>query len=316
MTAVTQGTLRVLLAGGGVIGQGWAAHLLAHGHEVIVVDPHVGPDVVESYVERAKPALTALGAELGPYRERLTVVSDLDEVVVDVDWVQENGPEDSGAKSRLISQLDELVDPAVVIASSTSGTTPTRLAEHCRRAPGRVIVGHPFNPVYLVPLVEVVGGTATDAGVVDEALAFYTSIGKRPIHVRHEVPGHLANRLQAALWREAYSLVERGVASAADVDTAISHGPGLRWALLGPLVNQHLSGGAGGLRHVLEHLGPVTQTWMDDLGAPRLSDALVDTLVAGVDEELAGVDQGLLVAERDALLVALLLSKQRSTALP
>jgi 3-hydroxyacyl-CoA dehydrogenase len=134
--------------------------------------------------------------------------------------------------------------------------------------------------------------------------------------VRREVPGHLANRLQAALWREAYSLVERGVATVADVDAAIAHGPGLRWALLGPLVNQHLSGGDGGLRHILEHLGPPTQRWMDDLGAPQLTPSLADALVAGVDAELAGIDQAAMAADRDRLLVELLVAKAHADNLP
>lgn len=316
MTRDPAGPRRVLLAGGGVIGQGWAAHLLAHGNEVVVVDPHVTQDDVRRYVDRAAPALTALGGDLASFEDRLAVAPELTAQLCDVDWVQENGPEAIEAKAPLMARLDDMVDPSVIIASSTSGTTPTALAEPCRRAPERVIVGHPFNPVYLVPLVEVVGGAATGAGVVEAAMAFYVSVGKRPIHVRQEVPGHLANRLQAALWREAYSLVERGVATVADVDAAIAHGPGLRWALLGPLVNQHLSGGPAGLRHVLEHLGPPTQAWMDDLGAPRLTDALVDALVAGVDDELADVDQDQLVAQRDALLVELLRGKRDAPALP
>jgi 3-hydroxyacyl-CoA dehydrogenase len=186
----------------------------------------------------------------------------------------------------------------------------------CDRHPERVVIGHPFNPVYLIPLVEVVGTPDTPAAVIDAAMAFYAGVGKRPVHVRQEVPGHLANRLQAALWREAYSLVERGVATVADVDLAISHGPGLRWALLGPLANQHLSGGDGGLAHVLAHLGPPTQELMDDLGAPQLTPALAAALVAGVDEELAGLDMATLAAQRDALLVGLLTAKSSTKGLP
>jgi carnitine 3-dehydrogenase len=175
-----------------------------------------------------------------------------------------------------------------------------------------VLVGHPFNPPHLVPLVEVVGGRATADACVGRAVEFYRAVGKRPIRLRMELPGHVANRLQAALWREAYSLVERGAASVADIDAAIAHGPGLRWALLGPFVNQHLSGGEGGLRHVLEHLGPPMEAWWDDLGAPRLTPALVDGAVAGVDEELAGVDPGALARARDELLVELLSAKARA----
>jgi carnitine 3-dehydrogenase len=219
-------------------------------------------------------------------------------------------------KAELFGELDRLAPPDVVIASSSSSMLPSRLAAMCHRHPERVVVGHPFNPVYLIPLVEVVGHPGTPTAVVEAAVAYYTRVGKRPVHVRHEVPGHLANRLQAALWREAYSLVERGVATVTDLDTAISHGPGLRWALLGPLANQHLSGGDGGLAHVLEHLGPPTQTLMDDLGAPQLTPDLADALVAGVDDELDGIDMVRLAAQRDALLVDLLAAKARADALP
>jgi carnitine 3-dehydrogenase len=151
---------------------------------------------------------------------------------------------------------------------------------------------------------------------VDRAFDFYSRLGKRPIVVRREVPGHVANRLQAALWQEAYSLVERGVATVADIDAAISNGPGLRWALLGPLVNQHLSGGPGGLAHTLEHLGPPAQTWMDDLGRARLTPSLVELLVGGVDHELDGIDQDDLVAQRDELLIDLVRQKREHPALP
>ena len=178
-----------------------------------------------------------------------------------------------------------------------------------------MLVGHPFHPAALVPLVEVVPGAASTEAVVARTVAFYADLGKRPVVVRREVPGHVANRLQAALWREAYSLVERGVATVADVDAVISNGPGLRWALLGPLVGQHLSGGPGGMAHTLRHLGPPAQAWMDDLGAPRLTAELADLLVRGVDDELSGVDQQAMVTTRDELLVDLL-TRKRASALP
>jgi 3-hydroxyacyl-CoA dehydrogenase len=173
-----------------------------------------------------------------------------------------------------------------------------------------VLVGHPFNPPHLIPLVEVVAGERTAEEAVERTLAFYTAVGKRPIRVRREVPGHIANRLQAALWQEAYSLVERGVATVADIDTAISQGPGLRWAVLGPFLNQDLSGGPGGIAHILEHLGPPTEKLLwRDLRPVTLTPELVATLVAGVDDELAGLDRTELAARRDAVLRALLAAK-------
>ncbi|WP_243060072.1 3-hydroxyacyl-CoA dehydrogenase NAD-binding domain-containing protein [Nocardioides sp. SR21] len=289
---------RVALIGGGVIGSGWAASCLAQDLEVRVFDP--APEAEESM----------------PRDSRLSFAGTIEDAVRDADFVQENGPEREDVKAEIIREIDLAARPHVVVASSSSTMMPSTLAAMAPEHPERVLVGHPFNPVRLMPLVEVVGGPGTSPAAVEAALRFYRSLGKRPVHLRREVAGHLANRLQAALWREAYSLVESGVASVADVDAAIAHGPGLRWALLGPLVNQHLSGGAGGLAHVLAHLGPPTQAIMDDLGDPRLSPELVDLLVRGVDDELAGVDQAAMAAARDELLVGLLTAKAQHTDLP
>ncbi|MET0820657.1 MAG: 3-hydroxyacyl-CoA dehydrogenase NAD-binding domain-containing protein [Aeromicrobium sp.] len=307
----------VAVVGAGVIGRAWVAHLVAQGVEVRVSDP--SPDAEQLLVrdvERARPALVALGHDIDGWQDLVTMAASAGEAVEGSRFVQESGPERDEIRAPLYREIDEAAPVATPVASSTSGTLPSRLAELAPHHPERVLVGHPFNPVHLIPLVEVVGCDATSPEIVQQALAFYRDIGKRPIHVRREVPGHLANRLQAALWREAYSLVDRGVATVADIDTAISQGPGLRWALLGPLVNQHLSGGDGGLRHILEHLGPPTQRWMDDLGAPQLTPELADALVGGVDDELAGIDQQAMSADRDALLIELLVAKARAENLP
>jgi len=306
--------MRVAVVGAGVIGAGWVVQLLSRGHAVAVFDPSV-TDLAQQ-VEEAAGAVTALGGDLNGWEQRLSMATTLTEAIEGAAFVQENGPESIFRKSALLSELDALAPAGVVIASSTSTMPPSRVASMCPRHPERVLVGHPFNPVYLIPLVEVVGGPLTDPALVDQTMSFYISIGKKPVRIRAELPGHLANRLQAALWREAYSLVERGVASVADIDAAIAHGPGLRWALLGPLVNQHLSGGPGGLAHVLEHLGPMTQILMDDLGEPTLTPELADLLVRGVDEELATRDQARLAQQRDELLVQLLTAKSRADALP
>jgi 3-hydroxyacyl-CoA dehydrogenase len=302
----------VAVVGTGVIGAGWAALFLAHGLDVRAHDPADGAEErLRESVRRAWPALTRLGLADGADPDRLRFTAGAAEAADGARFVQESGPEREEAKRRLIAELDEAAPPSAPLASSSSGLMPTALQEMCARAPQRVLVGHPFNPSYLIPLVEVVPGARTERAVVEETLRFYTGLGKRPVLVRREVPGHVTNRLQAALWREAYSLVERGVATVSDIDTAVSEGPGLRWALLGPLVNQHLSGGPGGMAHTLEHLGPPAQRWMDDLGAPRLTEALTEALVRGVDEELAGVDQARMVAERDELLIRLIEDKRR-----
>jgi len=305
--------MKVAVVGAGVIGAGWVVQLLSRGKTVSVFDPAAVE--LGRQVEEAAEAVTALGGDLTGWESRLLVATTLAEAVEGAAFVQENGPESPRQKEGLLSALDEAVPEGVVIASSTSTLPPSRLASMCQRHPERVLVGHPFNPVYLIPLVEVVGAPVTDPELVDQAMSFYTEIGKKPVRLRAELPGHLANRLQAALWREAYSLVERGVASVADIDAAIAHGPGLRWALLGPLVNQHLSGGAGGLAHVLKHLGPMTQMLMDDLGSPTLTPALADLLVRGVDEELGSRDQTELSRQRDELLVQLLTAKSWADAL-
>ena len=244
--------------------------------------------------------------------DRLTFVAEPAEAVAEADFVQENGPEREDVKHALFAVLDAAARPEVVLASSSSGLLPSVIARGCAEHPERVVIGHPFNPPHLIPLVEVVPGEKTSEDAVERAMAFYTALGKRPIRLRQEVPGHIANRLQAALWQEAYSLVERGVATVADIDTAISHGPGLRWAILGPFVNQHLSGGPGGLAHDLEHLGPPTEKWWRDLGQVTHTPELIAKLVAGVNDELAGIDTAELVARRDAVLTALLAAKART----
>ncbi|TMR24932.1 3-hydroxyacyl-CoA dehydrogenase [Nonomuraea turkmeniaca] len=308
---------RVAVVGTGVIGTGWATLFLARGLDVVATDPADGAEArLREAVEEMWPTLTRLGVAEGASPDRLAFTPHLDVAVASASFVQENGPEQEDLKQRLFAAIDDAAPPGTVVASSSSGLMPSRLQAMSRRHPERVVVGHPFNPVHLIPLVEVVAGRATTPAAVDRAMAFYTAVGKHPIRVRQEIPGHVANRLQAALWREAYSLVDRGVAAVRDIDTAISNGPGLRWALLGPLMNQHLSGGPGGMAHLLEHLGPPAQAWMDDLGTPTLTPELAAKLVAGVDEELEGVDERRMAAQRDALLLDLLERKRDCPDLP
>ena len=290
----------VAVVGTGVIGASWAALFLAHGLDVVATDPAPGAE------ERLRADVAATGIAAP---DQLTFVSDVAEAVADADFVQENGPEREDVKHAVFAALDAAARPDVVLASSSSGMLPSAIATACAAHPERVLVGHPFNPPHLLPLVEVVPGEKTGESAVDQAMAFYTALGKKPIRLRHELPGHVANRLQAALWREAYSLVDRGVATVADIDTAISNGPGLRWAVLGPFAGQHLSGGPGGIAHVLEHLGPPTEAWWRDMGDPSLTPELVDKIVAGVDEELGAIEPAELVARRDAVLRTLLASK-------
>ena len=306
MTAVQ----RIAVVSTGVIGASWAAHFLARGLDVVATDP--APDADERLradVAAHWPVLERIGLAEGASLSRLTFTADPAEAVADADFVQENGPEREDVKHALFAVLDAAARPDVVLASSSSGLLPSVIARGAPKHPERVLIGHPFNPPHLIPLVEVVPGERTSDDSVETAMAFYAAVGKRPIRVRQEVPGHIANRLQAALWQEASSLVERGIATVADIDTAISQGPGLRWAILGPFANKHLSGGPGGLEHDLKHLGPPTEKWWRDLRSVTLTPELIDTLVAGMADELAGVDQATLVERRDAVLLALLAAK-------
>jgi 3-hydroxyacyl-CoA dehydrogenase len=307
----------VAVVGTGVIGAGWAALFLAHGLDVRASDPAAGAEQrLRNAVTAAWPALDRLGLAPGASPERLTFTRNCAAAVEGAQFVQESGPERLDLKTALLSELDSAAPHDTVIASSSSGLEPSHLQAMVTEHPARVLIGHPFNPTHLIPLVEVVPGRATSQQHIELATRFYERVGKRPIVVRQEVPGHVANRLQAALWSEAYSLVERGVATVADIDAAIAHGPGLRWALLGPLVNQHLSGGPGGMAHTLAHLGPPAQAWMDDLGRPQLTPHLTDLLVNGVADELADIDQDRMIAERDELLVELLQRKSARTQAP
>jgi 3-hydroxyacyl-CoA dehydrogenase len=290
----------VAVVGTGVIGASWTALFLSHGLDVVATDPAPGAE------ERLRADVAATGLTA---RGRLSFAGDVADAVTGADFVQENGPERIEVKHDLFAVMDAAAHPDVVLASSSSGLLPSAIATACTAHPERVLVGHPFNPPHVLPLVEVVPGERTGEAAVERAMAFYTALGKKPIRLRHELPGHVANRLQAALWREAYSLVDRGVATVADIDAAIANGPGLRWALLGPFAVQHLSGGPGGIAHVLEHLGPPTEAWWRDMGDPSLTPELTAKIVAGVDAELDGRDAAELAARRDAALRALLASK-------
>jgi len=307
-----RGVRRVAVVGTGTIGGSWTANFLARGLEVQATDP--APDAearLRRFVEACWPALARLSdLPAAPPHDLLTFCADPESAVAGVDFVQENAPEREDIKQALLARIDAVLPPEIVIASSSSGLLISRLQAACRH-PERCVIGHPFNPPHLIPLVEVVGGERTAPAAVEQAMAFYAAIGKRPIHIRREVAGHVANRLQAALWREAVHLVASGVASVADVDTAISEGPGLRWALMGPHLTFHLAGGEGGMPHFLDQLGPPLEGWWDDLGQPSLTAEVRDALIAGVSAEAAGRDIPALAAARDKFLIELLALKKR-----
>lgn len=298
---------RVAIVGAGTIGASWAALFLAHGLDVVVCDP--APDAepqTRARVQAAWPVLTELGRVIGGASpDALRFEPDLATALAGVDFVQENAPEREDFKTDLFARMDAILPPHVIVASSSSGLIMSRLQSRCRHA-GRFVIGHPFNPPHLIPLVEVVGGDQTSADTIDRSIAFYQAMGKYPIRLNKEVPGHIANRLQAALWREAIHLAAENVASVADIDAAVSQGPGLRWALFGPHMTFNLGGGAGGLANFMDHLlGPV-QTWWDDLGAPQVTPELQRRLIEGVNAEAGQRSIADLVEKRDAQLTALL----------
>jgi 3-hydroxyacyl-CoA dehydrogenase len=316
-TPAAQDISQVGVVGLGVIGSAMAACFLAAGVDVVgTCQPDEDEQALTRSIARAAMDYRQLTDQTSGAVGVLRVVDSVAAAVADADFIQENLPEDRELKARIIAEIDATARPGAVIASSTSGIRPTELQAMCTTDPGRVLVGHPFHPAHIIPLIEVVPGAQTRPESAQQAMAVYRRIGKKPILVRAEIPGHVTNRLQAAIWREAYSLVDRGIVTVADIDTAIASGPGLRWAITGPIAGQHLSGGRGGLRALLDHLGPPAQEWMDDLGAPQLTPALVDKLVAGTDEEMAGIDPDRLAAERDQLLVDIIRLKQRARSLP
>src|SRR5258708_23743810 len=228
---------RVTIIGTGVIGASWAALYLAKGLEVVATD--VAPNAeaaLKRFVEAAWPALKRLGLGPGASQSKLTFAADLATAVKGADLVQENGPERIDFKKKLYGQLDELLPPDVIIASSSSALTMTEIQSGCPSHPERCVIGHPFNPPHLVPLVEIVGGAKTSEDTIRRASEFYEGLGKQAVRLRKEVPGHVANRLQAALAREVYYLVAEDVVSAADVDAALCWGPGLRWGIMGDLM--------------------------------------------------------------------------------
>jgi carnitine 3-dehydrogenase len=307
---------RIAVVGTGVIGASWAAYFLAKGFDVAATDPAAGAEKrLRTLVDGFWPALERMGLVDGASRSRLHFDPDIRRAVEGCAFIQENGPERVEVKRDLLAKISAAVPSDGLIATSSSGILIGDIQDAAIH-PERVVLGHPFNPPHLMPLVEVVGGRLTSEAAVKQALAFYGSIGKKPIHIQREVKGHLANRLQAALWREAFYLVEQGIASVGDVDTAIAYGPGLRWALLGPFLNLHLSGGADGIAHVLEHLGPPMESSWRDLGNITLKEELNLAIARGVTEELGGVDLADLTSQRDDALLALLRLKADADRLP
>jgi carnitine 3-dehydrogenase len=293
------------LLGTGVIGGGWAARALHFGIDVIAAD--VKPEMEEwirGAVANAEPALARLTFAPLPPKGKLSFTTDLAVMARQADFIQENIPEQLALKQRMLAEVSRHAAADVIIASSTSGLTPTDL-QRDMVAPERFCVAHPFNPVYLLPLVELVGGQKTVQSTIDAAAKFFTFIGMHPLHVRREVPGHLTDRLQEALWREILHLVNDGVATTGELDESIIYGPGLRWAAMGTNLIYHLAGGESGMRHMLAQFGPCLKWPWTKLEAPELTDTLIDRMVEGTQAQAAGRSIRELERLRDDYLVAI-----------
>jgi carnitine 3-dehydrogenase len=309
---------RVAVIGTGVIGTSWATYFLGKGLSVTASDPAPNAEAnLRQTVNAQWPAVEKLGLDPNASLERLSFVDSPEAAVADAQFIQENGPERVDLKRDLFCRLDAAALPDAIIATSSSTITVSEFQDACVRNPERVVLGHPFNPPHLIPLVEVAGGRATTPLSIERALAFYRAIGKHAIHLKKESRGHVANRLQAALWQEAFHLVASGVASVADVDAAIAHGPGLRWALLGPFLNLHLSGGPGGIGALFgKPLWQATESMWRDLGTVSVDADLGCQISDGVVAELAAYQEVETVRQRDEALLELLQLKAKANSLP
>jgi carnitine 3-dehydrogenase len=307
---------RIAIVGTGVIGASWAAQYLARGLDVVATDPAPNADEnLRKYVDDAWEQLTVIGLTPGASRERLRFVSSMQDALANADFVQENGPERPDFKIKLFADMDAATPVDSIIASSSSGITPSVMQSNCKH-PERVLVGHPFNPPHIVPLVEVVGGTKTSTEAIQRAIAFYASIGKKPILLHKELPGHVANRLQAALYREIMYLIQQGVLSVADADDAVSYGPGLRWGVMGPSLQWHLGGGPGGIKHFMDHLMDPMAALIKTLGTPDVTPDLKKTIAEGVLQRAVNHSVEQLAHKENELLVALIrLRAQQGKAL-
>ncbi len=297
---------RIAIVGTGVIGASWAALYLARGFDVVATDP--GPKAeanLRKYINEAWSDLTAIGLSPGASRDRLIFASSLQGAVAGADLIQENGPERPDFKMKLFADIDDAAPVTSIIASSSSGITPSVMQSKAKH-PERILVGHPFNPPHLIPLVEVVGGAKTSPEYLQRAMAFYASIGKKPILLKKEIPGHVANRLQVALFKEVLYLIEQDVLSVADADAAVSWGPGLRWGIMGPSLQFHLAGGAGGIKHFFEGVFAGLTPLLSALGNPQVTPELKEKVTEGVLAEAGDRSVEQLAKDENERLVGLL----------
>jgi len=306
---------KITIVGTGAIGASWAALYLARGFNVVATDPAPNAEAnLRRFIDSAWKALEVLGLSPNASRDHLTFTRDMKRALADTDFVQESGPERPDFKIKLFADIDAVTPPDSIIASSSSGLTMSIIQSACKH-PERCVIGHPFNPPHMIPLVEVVAGAKTSPETVQRALSFYRSIGKKAIHVRKEMVGHVANRIQGALYREVVYLIEQGVLDVADADAAVCWGPGLRWGVMGPNRLFHLGGGRGGIQHFMDHLsGPVSDWWKDLGTITEFTPQIRQTIIDGVLKEAGSRSVEELEKERDNMLLELLATRAKAEA--
>lgn len=297
----------ITVVGTGVIGNGWITRFLANGYTVTAYD--MDPEAegrMRQAVDRAWPKMEQVGLAEGASQDNLYFETDMQKALAEADFVQENVPEREDIKQKVIADIDQYAKKEAVIASSTSGILPSTLQADCTLHPERVIVAHPFNPVYLMPLVELVGGEKTEDIYIEKARQFYEKVNMKPLVVRQEIEGHLADRLMEAVWRESLHIVNDGVATTEEIDASMIYGPGLRWALMGPFMTLHMGGGDQGMRHLLHQFGPALKLPWTKLEAPELTDELKEKVITGCETHAGDQTVEALEQKRNEFLVKLL----------
>ena len=291
------------IAGTGVIGAGWAARLLYQGIDVIAFDPAADAEKrMRAAIDTAWPSMQNLNDGVSGEPGKLSFASSANEMAEQADFIQEAAPEREDLKIALFKEMDDASNDGVIIASSSSGFLPTNLQSQCKN-PERVIIGHPFNPVYLLPLVETVPGEQTSDNAMQRAGDFYESIGMHVLRLRKEIEGYVCDRLQEALWREALNVLDRDVATTGEIDDSIVYSAGLRWAIMGSFMTYHLAGGEGGMRHFISQFDPELELPWTDLAFPKWSDGLERKLVDGCEAQAAGKSVREWEAKRNDVLV-------------
>ena len=296
----------ISIIGTGVIGAGWAARFIASGHHVQAFDPSPRSlKKLKTDVKKALISLSKIGLHKNASIKNLTYHNNLKDALKDTSFVQENAPEKEKLKTSLLKEIDQLLDKKILIASSSSGLLPTKIQSKCK-FPNRVLIGHPFNPVYLLPLVEIVKGKKTSQQSALKLKKIYESIGMKPLMVRKEIEGYISDRLQEALWRESLHLIKEGIASTEEIDDAIVYGPGLRWAFMGVCLTFHLAGGEEGMKHMLEQFGPALKLPWTKLKAPELNKKLKNRMISGTKKQAGKFSIDDLEKQRDFFLIEIM----------